>query len=74
MFKTIMVAATMLTLGVGAAFADGNVTAQPATVAVPQAAPAQAHPVTRLFPASMSHATSVYELFGYAGVTQGGNN
>ncbi|MBN8875808.1 MAG: hypothetical protein J0H67_23475 [Rhodospirillales bacterium] len=76
MRKTMMIAATLLTLGTGAAFAnDGN-------VYVPQAATAQAQQAQvippqanaqRTFTASNHQTTTVYDLFARPGYAQGGD-
>jgi hypothetical protein len=76
MKKTLVIAAALLSLGVGSAFAgDGDPHAQPpARTSVASAQDGQnAH---RLFPATTRHQTDVYPAFGYAegdsGTTQGG--
>lgn len=74
MSKTLMIAATLLTLGAGAAFAgDGDVYAQPAQQNRAPIAQ-QASAGQRLFPATNQPSTNVYGLFGHAGTTQGGEN
>lgn len=74
MTKTLTLAAALLTLGMGAAFADGDVTAQPAQLdrapIAQQATGLQAH----TFAASQNRAVSVYDQFGNAGTPQGGEN
>ena len=62
MNKTLILAATLLTLGVGSAFAgDGDVNALPAQVS---SAPAAAQPSShRLFAASNRDQTNVYGMF-----------
>ncbi len=71
MNKTLMIAATLLTLGAGSAFADGNVPAQPAQVErAPIAQQANGHQTT-LF-STQSHGVSVYSLFLDPVFTQGG--
>jgi hypothetical protein len=73
MTKTLILATTLLTLGVGTAFAgDGDVYAQPAQVSR-AAASGQASTTDRLFPADTRPATSVYPLFAHQGYPQGGN-
>ena len=77
MKKTLVIAAALLSLGVGSAFAgDGDPHAQP-PARVPNAATLQGNgPSQRLFPATTRHQTDVYPAFGYAegdsGTTQGG--
>lgn len=63
MNKTLILAATLLSLGVGSAFAgDGDMNAQPARVdRAPVAAQASGH--GRLFPATNRAQTDVYGLF-----------
>ncbi len=74
MTKTLMIAAALLTLGVGSAFAgDGDVYAQPAQVNTTVLAQ-QASGQSRLFPTSTRYTTSVYSLFADPGTTQGGEN
>lgn len=71
MKKTLILAATILSLGAGAAFAgDGDVYAPPAQVSnAPVSANAAQH---RLFSASSQPQTSVYGMFRGPGYTQGG--
>ena len=70
MKKTLILAATILSLGAGAALAgDGDVYAPAAQVS---SAPANAHSQHRLFSASSHPQTSVYEMFRGAGYAQGG--
>ena len=73
MKKTLMLAATVLTLGVGSALAaDGDVNALPAQVS---SAPVSAQASqARLFPAANHAQTSVYGLFRGPGYAQGGLN
>lgn len=74
MNKTLMIAATLLTLGTGAAFAgDGDVYAAPAQVSRAPIAQ-QSTERQRVFPASTQQTTNIYGLFGNAGTTQGGEN
>jgi predicted small lipoprotein YifL len=74
MKKTLMIAATLLSLGTGAAFADGNVYAPPAQVtAATTAQQANNQQQQRLFPASTRQQTNVYGAFGYAGLGGGEN-
>ncbi|MDR3536115.1 MAG: hypothetical protein P4L71_06410 [Acetobacteraceae bacterium] len=71
MKKTLLVAATLLTFGVGSAFAEEvDVTAAPTQTT--QSAPAKpATAQNRVFSARTDHQTWVYTAFGYAGVGQG---
>lgn len=63
MNKTLILAVTLLSLGVGSAFAgDGDVNALPAQVSnAPITAQASGH--GRLFPAGNHAQTNVYDLF-----------
>ncbi|MBN8928725.1 MAG: hypothetical protein BGO51_24680 [Rhodospirillales bacterium 69-11] len=80
MRKTMMIAAALLTLGTGAAFAnDGDVfVPQLDGVTVQQQqAPATAQqqaPAHRIFATTDRATTSVYDLFSRPGYTQGGEN
>jgi hypothetical protein len=67
MKKTLIAAAALLTLGVGSAFADGNVNAQPPAPQVSQSATQQASGQHRLFSASTRPHTTVYSSFGFGG-------
>ncbi len=71
MKKTLMVAATLLTLGVGSAFAAdrdaGATQAQPAQTTASQPAATQ----RLLFPTRTSRTVDVYPQFGYAGLNGG---
>ncbi len=74
MKKTLMIAAALLTLGVGSAFAgDGGVNAQPAQV-TRAAIAQQATSHNRLFSARTAPEVSVYSAFGQSGTSQGGEN
>jgi hypothetical protein len=71
MKKTLILAAALLSFGVGSAFAgDGDPHAQPAQIPATSAyqASAQAH---RLFPATSRSQVNVYSSFGDAGGVQG---
>ncbi|MBN8871613.1 MAG: hypothetical protein J0H67_02145 [Rhodospirillales bacterium] len=79
MRKTMMIAAALLTLGTGAAFAnDGDVFVPQAATAQTQQAPAttqqQQNTTHRIFATSDHATTSVYSLFARPGYTQGGEN
>lgn len=75
MKKTFLAAATLLTLGVGSAFAgDGDVYAQPPAPPAHAAYAQQATGQNRLFPAISRPTTSVYSLFSHPGYPQGGEN
>ena len=74
MNKTLMIAATLLTLGAGSAFADGNVYAQPAQVSSAPVAQQAAGERTTLFTSSQRPTTSIYSQFRGPGYTQGGDN
>jgi hypothetical protein len=64
MNKTLIIAATLLSLSAGAAFAgDGDVYALPAQVSQTHVN-AQDAPQHRLFPASTREQTDIYGLFG----------
>ncbi len=73
MTKTLMIAAALLTFGVGSAFASEQFpdrTPLPANSAVSQQASANQ---SRLFAANTHGTTNVYSQFSRPGYTQGGN-
>ena len=71
MKKTLILAATILSLGAGAALAnDGDVYGQPAQINTQ--ANANTAPQHRLFSASTQPQTSVYSMFRGPGYAQGG--
>ena len=76
MTKTVLLAAALLSLGVSAAFADGDVKAPPAADATAAAAPAHQPPIGRsdLNVTKQNSNVWVYDQFGYSGATQGGQN
>ncbi len=73
MKKTLMIAATLLSLGVGSAFAgDGDPHAQP-PARVPNASTLQNNaPSQRLFPATTRPQVNVYSSFNNGDFAQGG--
>ena len=74
MNKTLMIAATLLTLGAGSAFADGDVFALPAQVDTVQTTQQAAGQHSTFFTTSQRPTTSVYSQFRGPGYTQGGDN
>ncbi len=71
MNKTLMIAAALLTLGAGSAFAEGYAEVLPAQVEhAPAAAPVAGHQFA--FPAAQNHTVWVYGQFGQDGNAQGG--
>lgn len=74
MTKTLTLAAALLTLGMGAAFADGDVTAQPAQLDRAPIAQQATGPRAQAFAASQDRTVSVYDQFSNAGSPQGGEN
>jgi hypothetical protein len=75
MSKTLILATALIGLGMGAAFADGDVNAQPAQTATPSVQhPMPAHQAASNFFARQRSNVWVYDQFGTAGTAQGGEN
>jgi hypothetical protein len=73
MNKTLMIAAALLTLGVGSAFADGDVTALPAQTSGAAVSQHATAPQAQAYPSStQNHEVWVYPTFRTHGYTQGG--
>jgi hypothetical protein len=73
MSKTLILAAALLTFGMGAAFADGNVNAQPADVSHAPAVKRAATGETDAYPTTQPHrGVWVYGQFANEGFAQGG--
>ncbi|MDR3536195.1 MAG: hypothetical protein P4L71_06815 [Acetobacteraceae bacterium] len=71
MKKTLMIAAALLTLGAGSAFAEGYAEVLPAQVSNATAASSANH-LTAFATSTQRPTTSVYGLFGQASGPQGG--
>ncbi len=72
MKKTLMIAAAMMTFGVGSAFAEGYAEVLPAQTSQVQAAQSSAKHQTLFATTTQRPTVSVYGLFGEDGGPQGG--